>query len=312
VLVLGAGQLGSALISQLARERYERLRTSPDLGPVRVNLVDRVAFERAAALTDRYSRLSEACSLRTFELDVESPAFDRLLERNPELAEVDAAFVCFDDDSVGIAAALSLLEQARGRFPVIARVTSRSEGIAGLIQEAHSGHADATTFLPVSVAERACHADLVLGGMRAQLAREVHETYLGGRTDGRPRGPYDVPWEELTEEGRRRNFRQADAIRGQLRAAGYRLGPLLDWGAALEELTPEEVELVSELEHERWMAERVREGWTFGAVRDDKLKQHPDLRPWSELPTEQQDINRRFVRERIAMLARVGIQVYRA
>jgi len=308
VLVLGAGQLGSALISQLARERYELLKTTPDAGPVRVNLVDRVAFERAAALADRYSRLSDACTLRTFELDVESPAFDRLLERNPELAEVEAAFVCFDDDSVGIAAALSLLEQARGRFPVIARVTSRSEGIAGLIQEAHRGFADATTFLPVSVAERACHADLVLGGMRSQLAHEIHETYRRGQTGG----PYDVPWAELTEEGRSRNLRHADALSGQLRAAGYRLGPLLDWGAPLEELTPEEVELVSELEHERWMTERLGEGWTLGSVRDDQKKQHPDLRPWSKLPPVQQDINRRFVRERIAMLARVGIQVYRA
>jgi hypothetical protein len=124
--------------------------------------------------------------------------------------------------------------------------------------------------------------------------------------------PDDVPWEELPEEGRRRNVSHAEGIARQLEAAGYRLGPLIDWGAPLAELTPEDVELMSELEHERWMAEKLAAGWQHGPKRDEAQKLHPDLVPWSELSEEVKEIDRRFVRERPAMLAQVGIEIYRA
>lgn len=308
VLVLGAGQFGLALISQLARERYERVTDEPAADKLRVYLVDQEAGARATALAERYSRFRDVCDLRTFELDVESPAFDRLLERNPELRDVATAYVCFDDDGLTIASALNLLEQARGRFTVIARVTHRSEGIAALIQETQSENADATRFQAVSIAERACTADLVLEGMRGRLARGVHEAY---RRDN-PGTVYDVPWDELSEEGRTRNLRHADGMTRQLEAIGYRLGPLLDWGAPLPVLSSDELERMSELEHERWSAERLEQGWQYGPARNDAERLHPDLVPWGELPDRQQEINRRLLRERPGLLARVGIQLYRA
>lgn len=36
-------------------------------------------------------------------------------------------------------------------------------------------------------------------------------------------------------------------------------------------------------EHERWMAERLAAGWTYGRDRDDAAKKNPNLVPFDEL-----------------------------
>jgi hypothetical protein len=308
VLVVGGGELGMALISHLARERYENVSADRDAQPLRCFLVDREARARAALLTARYSRLTDVCTLLPVEIDVTSPEFDRLLH-DPSLHAVEIGYVCFDNDALTVATTLNLLDQARGRLPIVARVSHRTEGLAGLISEAQDRRATRNTFVALSIAQ-ACRADSILEGMRGRLARQVHETYRRGSHGG----PYDVAWDELTEEGRRRNFAHADAIAAQLEGVGMRLGPLIDWGKPPLELSPAEIERMAELEHERWSEERRSEGYRFGERRSDEpgMQTHPDLVPWQDLPDAQKEINRRLVRERPAMLARVGIQIYRA
>lgn len=47
--------------------------------------------------------------------------------------------------------------------------------------------------------------------------------------------------------------------------------------------------------HEAW-CERLRaRGWTWGPVKDYEAKTHPNLRPWRELPREQQVKDRVFL-----------------
>jgi len=42
-----------------------------------------------------------------------------------------------------------------------------------------------------------------------------------------------------------------------------------------------------EQSHEAWLAQKVAEGWTYGEVKDIEKKQHPCVRPYAELPTDQ-------------------------
>ena len=308
VLVVGGGQLGLALISLMARQRFVRGQAvGAALPELRLYLVDRDADARIQLLRDRYSRIDDACALTPLTSDVTTPAFDSLLEQHPELREVDSAYVCFDDDNLTVATTLNLLDQARGRFPIVARVSHRSEGIAAMLESAQSEYAESASFRPLSLAQT-CREDVVLEGIRGQIARHVHATYRRGS----PGGPYDVPWEQLTGEGRERNLRHAAAIAGQLEAVGYHLGPLIDWGKEPLALDAADVERMAELEHVRWSKERLEEGWRFGPERSDEERTHPDLVPWHDLPRERQDINRRLVSERPGMLAAVGIEVNRA
>jgi hypothetical protein len=43
-----------------------------------------------------------------------------------------------------------------------------------------------------------------------------------------------------------------------------------------------------EASHESWMNEKIENGWKFGPVKDPDRKEHPCIRPFSELGPDQQ------------------------
>ena len=40
--------------------------------------------------------------------------------------------------------------------------------------------------------------------------------------------------------------------------------------------------------HESWLAEKKANGWTYGPIKNEKVKAHPCMVPFSQLPPEQQ------------------------
>lgn len=50
---------------------------------------------------------------------------------------------------------------------------------------------------------------------------------------------------------------------------------------AMEGATPEQL-------HESWTAQKVADGWAYGATKDADAKTHPCLVPYADLPAEQQ------------------------
>ena len=71
----------------------------------------------------------------------------------------------------------------------------------------------------------------------------------------------------------------------------------------------DEVQLLARLEHERWVGERMAQGFELGPVRGDRIR--PDLVPWEQLSDEVRTKNMQAVRRIPGMLARVGFQVLR-
>lgn len=49
----------------------------------------------------------------------------------------------------------------------------------------------------------------------------------------------------------------------------------------------EHPETTPEAQHEAWRADYVRDGWTWGPVKDREAKTHPCLVPYAELPEGQ-------------------------
>ena len=54
------------------------------------------------------------------------------------------------------------------------------------------------------------------------------------------------------------------------------------------EYLEENPECKPEENHNNWMKEKIRQGWVYGDVKDFKLKTHPDLIPFDELPIVEQ------------------------
>jgi class 3 adenylate cyclase len=61
--------------------------------------------------------------------------------------------------------------------------------------------------------------------------------------------------------------------------------------------------------HEAWARQRKAEGWTWGKVRDDVLKQHPCLVEYEQLPESEKEVDRRTARTSIQGLLDLGFEI---
>jgi hypothetical protein len=315
VVVVGCGGLGSSLVTQAGREWWHASRGSGRR--LTVTVVDREARGRCEAIEVRWPRLREACDLVPVELDVTSPYFERgdfLDHRSSGRPPVRRVYVCLDHDSLSLAAALAVHASAHGRgLPVVLRMSGLS-GLARLTTCSVGGFEGLECF---SVTGNVCAPEQLFAGTHETLARAIHEEYLADqiRAGVTPRGnPAAVRWEQLPEELRESNLRQADHIVAKLAAAGYDIAPLRDWDAKDFAFAPDEVERMAQMEHARWMSERLAAGWTYApGPKDPERRTNPFLlKPWDELPDEQRDIDRGAVTDLPRLLASVGLQVVRS
>jgi len=65
-------------------------------------------------------------------------------------------------------------------------------------------------------------------------------------------------------------------------------------------------EAIAENAHEIWAESRQAEGWTYGPRRDDKLKQTPDMVPYSQLPESEKEYDRNMAMKTIKLLKKLG------
>ena len=168
--------------------------------------------------------------------------------------------------------------------------------------------ADAKTLRAFVLPDGGQHDPAVLDTM----AREFHARYRAGNL--RKIKPDTLKlWEDLPQTYQMANREQAAYAIRILVAAGFGWRKVQDKPVVFTGFTPEEVELMAELEHGRWNIERLRNGWRPG-VRDDVKKNHDCLVPWRDLsdgPNGVKRFDRDSVRAFPEILALAGLEVYR-
>jgi ppGpp synthetase/RelA/SpoT-type nucleotidyltranferase len=141
---------------------------------------------------------------------------------------------------------------------------------------------------------------------RETIGRTIHDAYREEMAV-----PALPPWEELDEEFRESNRLQAEHIFAKLGQIGCGVEHVTGREIALMTFTDGEVEVMAEMEHGRWTAERLAHGWRAGEHRDDERKTSPYLVAWSELPDEIRERDRQTVRRIPAYLASIGLELVR-
>ncbi len=321
VLVVGLGRLGSSLIVQAARN-WDAGDHPPDR-KLRISAVDRHADEKVPALLARHPELANMCVLTPVTVDVQSPEFERCALFGPDPGTggtpITAAYVCFDSDARSMETALVLHNRLRGTgVPIVMRAVTAS-GLPALLGEGREpefGNLHAFALL-----DRTCDPDLVLGGTDEVIARALHDIYVEERAshgwrygpvhdDANRTTPSMASWRELDESYRDANRDQAAHLAAKLRAVECELDELTEWHQEPFSFTDEEVELLAQMEHERWDIHQRGHGWTLGDYDLDQ-KQSPYLVPWWELPEDVKDYDRLFVRNLPAILAKLGYLIVR-
>ncbi|KAF2773049.1 hypothetical protein EJ03DRAFT_380299 [Teratosphaeria nubilosa] len=157
--------------------------------------------------------------------------------------------------------------------------------------------------------------------LRERIAQGLFETYKQRRIemckseDERQALEHDRSmrdWEELTPELKESTRSQADDIPRKLRAVGCfmldqdRGEPLV----RVPEFSTGELDMLSEMEHERFNAERLQRQWRMGP-RNSKQRTTPFLVPWRDLTQEWKDVDRVMVECVPRILEKNGWRIYR-
>ena len=257
---------------------------------------------------------------------------DLLDEGSPLLSQLSdgwatSVFVCLDDGMASVAYAWGLLPKlealcaARGCAAQVCYYFNYPEDELGR-SEARAFKADG----PVPVVAfgnflEECSADAVEGRPLDDLAREVDAHYatayaddatranLAAMSEAERRAFFDDRWNAATEWSRESNRQAADHIRVKLLCVGVRqepggAGPLaFDLAHVREKVAdPDAKRMLAELEHRRWCAEKLLDGWRrlpdthentqawqAGKKAFQAQKLHIDLVPYADLSAKDQE-----------------------
>jgi hypothetical protein len=305
ILVAHLDPLGQQLVVLAAQKWVSRRKQRPQTGemPLVVTVVDDAAAARVEALKREHAVLRDACTFVTTSTSAGGIGELKAKYANCGHPNPTRAYVTADDDDDGVTTTLRLMHHLKLPIKIVAAL-SRTYGTGKLL--------DSLPGVAVEVFPRfemTCTPDLLVGISVEQLAREIHEIW---REEQRAARKEDPTWDRCSALNRESSMAQAHDIPGKVRSIGCSIRPLLDGAHPEFAFTDAEIELLAVKEHDRWMSERLNEGWTYAAgKKNEEAKTSPYLVPFGDLEPDVATWDRVFVRKIPRILQQAGFQVNR-
>ena len=146
--------------------------------------------------------------------------------------------------------------------------------------------------------------------MREEIAKSLHNTYVSNFAPFLPQSTESMyDWEGLDERFRESNRRAVDHIGQKLNEIGYELEHREDGNIVPIEFSPEEIEVLAEMEHGRWIVDRMLDGWKYGPKKDYGTMTNPYLVRWEDLDESIRKIDRELVQAMPEFLGEFNLQI---
>jgi hypothetical protein len=154
------------------------------------------------------------------------------------------------------------------------------------------------------------------------LAESVHDEWMQVRlADGWTHGPERrddlkvnpllVPYHALQEIDLERNRHNARVTLAKLHQIGYRIAPAADTPELVTEFTPDERQRLIEIEHARWLRDRLLHGYAHAEQTNERLRLHRDVVPFERVLAADQRLTEAYVDAIPGALARGGYGLVR-
>ena len=146
---------------------------------------------------------------------------------------------------------------------------------------------------------------------RKAAGKAIHGDYVESNQDNPKKvSPSMMPWPVLRGDFKRSNLEQAAYAEEILRRFGYGVEPVGEDEDIEQPAFPgHDIEAMAEMEHGRWNAERLLDGWRYGPKRDPEKKISPYIVPWEKLPPHIQQYDLAAVRNFPKVLAQARLKV---
>jgi hypothetical protein len=276
--------------------------------PLRVTLIAPHASRVARDFHARY-RLGgsengayDLCSFDPVDADVRvAQDVVSALQDAHRRSPLELVVVCLEDDAFAAKTALALRSAALSGASVLVRVRD-ARGLGAILT---------TPGGPVLFGsdDETCSRAMVVDEALDALATRIHEDHRLQKL-GMDEGTSDAalrPWQALDADLARSNLSQADHIPMKLAVVRRRVEPGTSDGAD-SAFSKDEVEVLAQLEHARWNAERILSGWRRGP-KDVPGRMNPYLVLWKDLDERIKEFDRVPVRELPKNLGRIGLRI---
>jgi DNA-binding response OmpR family regulator len=89
----------------------------------------------------------------------------------------------------------------------------------------------------------------------------------------------------------------------------YNPQPIDTSGITLPDGVERLTELLARNAHDVWARQRIAEGWSYGLQREDRVKQHPCLVPYEDLPEPEKEYDRKAAMETLKAIVGLGYRI---
>lgn len=322
ILIAGWGGLIESFLVQVAQGRNAvNLLNPEDVGEniagerLCLTVVDSTASEKVELLYCRYPQLVNYFDILPCDMDFGSAEFQRgeFLDNIGRRAGISKAYVFIDDDSLAVSVALQIVNKLKN-IPVVVCLNN-VDGMGMLISNADRTVNSLKYLKAFGILNNSCAIEMLLDNTHELLARSIHEEYVREQTakgDTPQTNSSLLSWNDLPEQLKESNRQQADDLGRKLETVNCGISPVHDWNAGTFQFTEDEIQLLAQHEHDRWVKERKKEGWRYSSSpKDLKRKTNPCLVPWEQLPSEEQAKDLNTVRSMPRFLAHAGFEIYR-
>lgn len=295
LIIIGFGFMGESLLLQAARGSHfangQRLQ---------VTVVDRDPSLHQRCLLRRFPKLDAVCDVTFLAREADDPA--TLAEITDFCAKTNmltTTAVCFDNDTRSLSFSLALLPKIKPlRVPILLRMTTDG-GLTTLLDADIASKSLAGLVKPFPIIGLSSESEILLHREMDAGAIAVHEDYRAKRRKGEhdASDPSLNDWDQLDEDLKDSCRQQADHIEIKLRALGLAITTDKKAGPSVTTFTPDEVETMARMEHDRWNADRFLAGWSHAPGKKSiENKTSPWLIGWDKLPEEIREYDREAVR----------------
>ena len=155
--------------------------------------------------------------------------------------------------------------------------------------------------------------DIVVNDGLDLMSRTLHNAYLRTQLNQGEKledNPSLIRWADLPAHKKKANQNAAAHIDVKLLICNCI--PLSNSAASRQVQFPPDSEtedLLAQLEHRRWMADKYLAGYSYGSKRDEDRMLHPDLIPWEQLSEPDREKDRDTIREIPRLLSLINQKV---
>jgi hypothetical protein len=288
LVIIGFGRMGRSLALRAAKMGHFANGTK-----LRIIVIDQHAHANEQKLLFRFPAIREVCDMDFRQMEAESAQARTLVAELCDPARfITSIALCMEDEVRATEIALQFHDIVDDHQVPLAVRYAHEEGLAAMLCGAEGRCS--TLVRPFGLAGVDWSRDVLGGETDRWFANVIHEDFRANRlAEGRPETELALqPWDVLAENFRESNRQQADHIPVKIRAVGCEVVPVADPRPPVE-FGDEETEVLSRMEHARWNAERLLDGWRYApGGKDEKRKTHPSIVPWDELPEKIKDYDR--------------------